>query len=130
MNHQREASAASPSHLPLESHQLLLLELAAPIEVESHLADGDNPVEGHSLHGIEHLLEIVSHLFGMKPYHWESESRELPADVEHPPDRRQVDGRHKEILCPGLSRPLYDLAPIAVELLAVEVDMCVDESHQ
>ena len=40
VNHQWQARLHRPAHLLLKGLQLLLLELAAPIEVEAYLADG------------------------------------------------------------------------------------------
>ena len=41
VNHQRKLRLHRPTDLLFESLQLLLLELTAPVEVESYLADGD-----------------------------------------------------------------------------------------
>ena len=42
MDHQWQSQFHRPAHLFLKSLQLLLLELTAPVEIKSHLADGDN----------------------------------------------------------------------------------------
>ena len=41
MNHQGQARLDAPFHLLFEGSQLLVLKFATPVEVESHLADGN-----------------------------------------------------------------------------------------
>ena len=102
MNHQGQLQLDSPTNLLLESQQLFLFELSAPIVVEADFADGEGSLTPRPLQVERELKQrmyrcqlvapVGTDLLRMQSEHGTAVVRILGADVEDGVARRQVDG--------------------------------------
>ena len=140
MNHQGQTSFYRPFHLLFECLQLLVLELTAPIIIQSDFADGDeigNPRRIVCRIGIacyamflqylpefsQLLLPVFFHLFGMQTNHRIGVARIFPTQGEHCVRSLHVDGRQEHLAYPRFSGSGESLRSILIKFLRIKMSM-------
>ena len=122
MNHQRQTRLDAPFHLLFEGSQLLVLKFATPVEVESHLADGNELTAigiEHGFHLSEHRRPVGPYFLGMKSYHGIGKARKAAAYIEHSGYRWKMDGGNKDTADTCLAGTCHHLGEVVEEFFTV-----------
>ena len=141
MNHQRELGFYRPFYLFLESLELLVFELTAPVIIKSYLSDGDQVrkqrrirltgITGHAML-LQYLpefsqlfLPVFLHLFRMQTNHRISIARIFLAQCQDRVCGLHIDGRQEHLAYPRFLGTGESLRPILIKLLRIEMRMCI-----
>ena len=140
MNHQWQAGLYRPLHLFLKSLQLLMLELTAPVIIQSYLAHSDKvrnqwrisrqpSISRHAMllqylpEFSQLLLPVFLHLFRMQANHRIGVARIFPAQSQHSVRSLHVDGRQEHLTYPRFFSTSESLRPILIKFFRIKMRM-------
>ena len=151
MNHQRELGFYRPFYLFLESLELLVFELTAPVIIKSYLSDSDQVrklrrttrrigitrfvcrigITGHAML-LQYLpefsqlfLPVSLYLFRMQTNHRISIAWIFLSQCQDRVCGLHIDGRQEHLAYPRFLGTGESLRPILIKLLRIEMRMCI-----